>query len=153
MIQKVWCITNFLPKAMGPHHQSDCLHTESAMSLRNSSLDTASLIAFGTASFFGQCSVPSSNECQGLLGTAQHFSGFKFALPTTFGTLWLICAPQAEDHIEGEKISRHTTDTTEYYTQMLAIPKGPTTDALKSRRITGITAHNLEHPTLKEKSQ
>jgi len=36
---------------------------------------------------------------------------------------------------------------------MLAIPKGPTTDALKSRRITGITAHNLEHPTMKGKIQ
>jgi hypothetical protein len=35
--------------------------------------------------------------------------------------------------------------------QMLAIPKGPTRDALKSGRITGITTHNLEHPTLKEK--
>jgi len=37
--------------------------------------------------------------------------------------------------------------------QMLAIPKGPTTDALKGRRITGITAHNLEHSTLNEKTQ
>jgi hypothetical protein len=36
--------------------------------------------------------------------------------------------------------------------KMLAIPKGPTTDAMKSRRITGITAHNLKHPSLKEKN-
>jgi hypothetical protein len=56
------------------------------------------------ASAFGQCSGPSGPECQGLLGKAQHFSGVTLALPTTFGTLWLIAAPQAEDHTEGEKI-------------------------------------------------
>jgi hypothetical protein len=48
MIQVVWCITNFLPKATGPQHQSDCLHKKSAMSLRSSSLETASHTASGT---------------------------------------------------------------------------------------------------------
>jgi hypothetical protein len=55
-------------------------------------------------------------ECQGILGQAQHPRGSPPALITRFGPLRLLPLPQAEDHPEGETISRRRGDTTKYDT-------------------------------------
>jgi hypothetical protein len=63
-----------------------------------------------------QCAMPRGPECQGIVGQAQHPSGSSPALLTRFGPLRLLPLPQAEDHPEGETISRRREDTTKYDT-------------------------------------
>jgi hypothetical protein len=63
-----------------------------------------------------QCTMPRGPECQGIFGQAQHPRGFTPALLTRFGPLRLLPLPQAEEHPEGETISRRGGDTTKYDT-------------------------------------
>jgi hypothetical protein len=64
-----------------------------------------------------QCAMPRGPEGQGILGQAQHPRGSPPALLTTFGPLRrLLPLPQAEEHPEGETISRRRGDTTKYDT-------------------------------------
>jgi hypothetical protein len=63
-----------------------------------------------------QCAIQSGPECLGILGQAQHPRGSPPALPTRFGPLRLLPPPQAEEHPEGEKISRRRGYTTKYDT-------------------------------------
>jgi hypothetical protein len=63
-----------------------------------------------------QCAMPREYECQGSLGQAQHPRGSPPALLTRFGSLRLLPLPQAEEHPEGETISRCRGDTTVYDT-------------------------------------
>jgi hypothetical protein len=98
------------------------------------------------ASDFGQCSVPSGPECQGLLGKAQHFSGFTLPFPHHLALCDLLLLPKLKITLKGKRFQGipriHLNTTCRCW---------PTTDAL-NRRITGITPCNLEHPTLKEKT-
>jgi hypothetical protein len=55
-------------------------------------------------------------ECQGILGQAQHSCGSPPALLTRFCPLRRLPLPQAEEHPEGETISRRRGDTTKYDT-------------------------------------
>jgi hypothetical protein len=57
-----------------------------------------------------------SAEYQGILGQAQHSSGSPSAFHITFGPLQLLPLPQAEEHSEGDTISRRRRNTTEYDT-------------------------------------
>jgi hypothetical protein len=63
-----------------------------------------------------QCAMPRGPERQGILGQAQHPRGSPPALLTRFGSLQLLPLPQAEEHPEGETISRRRGDTTKYDT-------------------------------------
>jgi hypothetical protein len=63
-----------------------------------------------------QCAMQRGPECQGILGQAQHPRGSPPALLTRFGPLRLLSLPQAEEHPEGETISRRRGDTTKYDT-------------------------------------
>jgi hypothetical protein len=53
-----------------------------------------------------QCAVQRGLECQGILGQAQHPRGSPPPLLTKFGPLRRLPLPQAEEHAEGETISR-----------------------------------------------
>jgi hypothetical protein len=61
-----------------------------------------------------QYAMPRGPQCQGILGQAQHPRGSPTALLTIFGPLRLLPLPQAEEHPEGETISRRREDTTKY---------------------------------------
>jgi hypothetical protein len=107
-----WCIRG---SSAEPGHESDCLHNRSATPLRCSSSKTASQMVFWyLASAPQQCAMPCSPECQGILGQAQHAPGSPPALFTRFGPLQLLPLPQAEEHPEGEMISRRRRDTAKY---------------------------------------
>jgi hypothetical protein len=94
---------------------SDCLHNRSATPSRCSSSKTASQMIFRyLASAPRQCTMPRGPECHGILGQAQHPHGSPPALLTRFGPLRLLPLPQAEEHPEGETISRRRGDTTKY---------------------------------------
>jgi hypothetical protein len=98
-----------------PGHESDCLHNRSATPSRCSSSETTSQMVFRyLASAPRQCAMPRGPECQGILGQAQQPRGPPPALLTRFGPLRLLPLPQAEEHPEGETISRHRGDTTKY---------------------------------------
>jgi hypothetical protein len=60
--------------------------------------------------------MPRGSECQRILGQAQHPRGSPPALLIRFGPLRLLPLPQAEEHPEGETISRRRRDTTKYDT-------------------------------------
>jgi hypothetical protein len=98
-----------------------------------------------------QCAMPRGPECQGILGQAQHPRGSPPALLTRFGPLRLLPFPQAEEHPEGETISRRRGYATKYDTTVAGrpFPNEPTRHAMKSGRIAGIAAYNLEGRTLK----
>jgi hypothetical protein len=98
-----------------------------------------------------QCAMPRGPDCQGILGQAQHLCGSPPTLLRRFGPLWLLPLPQAEEHPEGEMISRRCGDTTKYDTAVGGHSQTSLTrHALKSGRITGISAYNLEGRTSKE---
>jgi hypothetical protein len=58
--------------------------------------------------------MPRGPECQGILGQAQHPRGSPPTLLTRFGSLRLLPLHKAEEHPEGETISRRHGDTTIY---------------------------------------
>jgi hypothetical protein len=98
-----------------PDRESDCLHNSSPTPSRCSSSDTASQMVFRyLASAPRQCAMPRGPECQGIHGQAQHPCGSPAALLTRLGPLRLLPLPQAEEHPEGETISRRRGDTTKY---------------------------------------
>jgi hypothetical protein len=100
-----------------PDHESGCLHNRSATPSRCSSSETASLMVFRyLASAPRQCTMPRGPECQGILGQEQHPRDSPPALITRFGPLRLLPLPQAEEHSEGEKISRRRGDTAKHDT-------------------------------------
>jgi hypothetical protein len=66
-----------------------------------------------------QCAMPRGPECLGILGQAQHPRGSPPSLLTGFGPLRLLPLHQAEEHAEGETISRRRGDTTEYETEVV----------------------------------
>jgi hypothetical protein len=100
-----------------PDHESDCLRNRSATPSRCSSSETASKIVFRyLASAPRQCAMPRGPECQGVLGQAQHPRGSPPALLPRFGPLRLLPLSQAEEHSEGETISRRCGHTTKYDT-------------------------------------
>jgi hypothetical protein len=114
LMQRVWWIRASSPT---PDHGSDCLHNRSATPSRCSSSETTSQMFFRyLASAPRQCAMPHGPECQGILGQAQHPRGSPPALLTRFGPLWLLPIPQAEEHPEGETITRRRGDTTKYDT-------------------------------------
>jgi hypothetical protein len=55
-------------------------------------------------------------ECRGIFGQAQHPRGPRNAFLTRFVPLRVLPLPQAEEHPEGETISRRRGDTTKYDT-------------------------------------
>jgi hypothetical protein len=60
--------------------------------------------------------MPRGPECQGTRGQAQHPHGSPPTLITRFDPLRLLRLTQAEEHPEGETISRRRGDTTKYDT-------------------------------------
>jgi hypothetical protein len=100
-----------------PDHESDCLHNRSVAPSRCSSSETASQMLFRyLSSAPRQCAMPRGPEYQGILGQAQHPHGSPLALHTRFCRLRLLPLPQAEEHPEGETISRRRGHTTKYDT-------------------------------------
>jgi hypothetical protein len=59
-----------------------------------------------------RCAMPRGPECQGILGQAQHPRGSPPTLLTRFGPMRLLPLPEAEEHLEGEIISRRRGDKT-----------------------------------------
>jgi hypothetical protein len=101
------------------NHESDCLHNHSATPSRCSSSETASHMVFRfLASAPRQCAMPRGTECQGIVGQAQRPYGSPLALLTRFGPLRFLPLPQAEEHPEGDTISRRRGDTSKYDTAL-----------------------------------
>jgi hypothetical protein len=112
LTRRVWCITSFFPNA---RPWISCLHNRSATPSRCSSSETASQMVFRYLAFASrQCAMTRGLECQEILGQAQHPRGSPPALLTRFGPLWIFPLPQAEEHHEGETISRRRRDATNY---------------------------------------